>query len=286
MEVLKWAAIERYSLISFSCSHREVPWAQMRLAKDWGCMISGTEYGTYRGPAHSVVRAYTMGSTGLHPLWSSCKNRVMQLQLLALPSNPVEGSVSFWAQNWAPFSLCISMGWNLRSGTPQPENACSVCAVSSVPQPIDKAPATIRRKPTRICSSASIPWCGCPLMEFLCVGIIWASTSGRNSHTFLQRLFVNCWTNVDLVCILECWCTRLFCCLPALYNKKRSSAILVIRRFVNCAQLYSAIVFVCFLLCCCKFRKLLVCRWGISELWVQRLHIRDGRIMFSEISAV
>lgn len=50
------------------------------------------------------------------------------------------------------------------------------------------APAVSRRKPTRICSSASIPWCGCPLMEFLCVGIIWASSSGRNSHTFLQRL--------------------------------------------------------------------------------------------------
>lgn len=105
-------------LISFSCSHREVRWARMRLVKDWGCMISGTEYGTYRGPAHSVVRAYTMGSTGLRPLWSSCKSRVMQLQLLALPSNPVEGSVSFWAHNWTPFSLCISiwdMGWTWTS---------------------------------------------------------------------------------------------------------------------------------------------------------------------------
>ena len=100
---------DAFRLISFSCSHREVRWAQMRLAKDWGCMISGTEYGTYRGPAHSVVRAYTTGSTGLRPLWSSCKSRVMQLQLLALPSNPVEGSVSFWAHNWTPFSLYISI---------------------------------------------------------------------------------------------------------------------------------------------------------------------------------
>jgi hypothetical protein len=202
-------------LISFSCSHREVRWARMRLVKDWGCMISGTEYGTYRGPAHSVVRAYTMGSTGLRPLWSSCKSRVMQLQLLALPSNPVEGSVSFWAHNWTPLCILVYGIWDEHEPRSVRDHfplfAPSITFFSSPLRMYDvsasthskmhvlfvqsaqclnqlTAPAVSRRKPTRICSSASIPWCGCPLMEFLCVGIIWASSSGRNSHTFLQRL--------------------------------------------------------------------------------------------------
>ena len=92
---------------AFSSSRREVRWAQMRLAKDWDCMISGIEYGTYRGPVHYVVRAYMMALIGLHPPWSSCKNQAMQLQLLALPSNSTEGSMTFWV----PFFSLVTNRW-------------------------------------------------------------------------------------------------------------------------------------------------------------------------------
>ena len=104
---IKWAVELNFQTDAFSSSRREVRWAQMRLAKDWDYMISGTEYGTYRGPVHSVVRAYMMALTGLHPPWSSCKNQAMQLQLLALPSNSTEGSMTFWV----PFLSLVTNRW-------------------------------------------------------------------------------------------------------------------------------------------------------------------------------
>jgi hypothetical protein len=193
----------------------------MRLAKDWDCMISGTEYGTYRGPAHYVVRACMMVLTGLHPPWSSCKNQAMQLQLLALPSNSTEGSITFWV----PFFSLVTKRWTLTvffcfhlaityckskicyhysfSQLTTLMNAwcqsfdrfwkdCSVSAVTSVSQPTGASSAMACWSAK--CSHGNMLQSKrhsfgvavqCPQMEFVC--FIWANSRSRNSHAFLPR---------------------------------------------------------------------------------------------------
>lgn len=157
----------------------------MRLAKDWDCMISGTEYGTYRGPVHSVVRAYTMGLTGSHPPWSSYKNQVMQLQLLALPSNSTEGSITFWCSITIHFQLYHECMMSML----RPIMKCLFCWCSDFSCLNQMMPGAMM-----ICSFSTSPQeyapalallgvaAQCLHMEFVC--FTWSNSCGRNSHTF------------------------------------------------------------------------------------------------------